>query len=259
MKNKQNFLISRANSFFSTGSNFLIKAGKKAKAAKLLQHAIWQFLFYKPKDYAHHVKIGTQLIKLNWNRLRTGLRAAQPKVKFLSQFIKKRVRKVPTAARGVFQKRLVWSLIAGIIRRTRQNSKYKLFSELELIARQSQYSRIFKLRDNIHKKADLAKSWVRRARLPFYPMSKIALLAPYPNKKILDKKIWENSVIRVRARRKRLLKVYRIATYYSNKKLLRPLKNFKSKFSNLKYNLFFSQFWRERFKKYTNVIYKHET
>jgi len=156
--------------FFQLSVKFFIKAGKKTLADKLVNTAFANNFFNNLK-----INIKTKknvLAKRTLHYYQKAFLRARVLVKFVPRFIKKRYREVPTGALISLQKRRVWSALASLVRRSRQNSILILENEVKNVVKGSQNSAILKNRDETYKKAEAARVFLKRIRLPYYKIKR---------------------------------------------------------------------------------------
>jgi len=163
-------VIRDITAFYQISSNFFIRAGKKTLAHKLVYNAFANNLFNNLKN---NVKTKKKMpAKKVLGYYQKAFLKARVLVKFAPRFIKKRYREVPTGALISLQKRRVWATLASLVRRSRQDSVLVLENEVRNVIKSSQNSAVLRKRDEIHKKAEAARVFLKRVRLPYYKIKR---------------------------------------------------------------------------------------
>jgi hypothetical protein len=163
-------LVTEPFAFFRPAVRFFVRKGKVNLAKKLVfdsfSHVLFKNLVNKPKT---NKRLYTRRILYRYTK---SFFKARILVRFSPRFIRKRYREVPTGAKIDLQKRRVWSALAKLVRHSRQNSRFVLKNEINFIFKGSRNSAVLRHRDDIYKKAEKARVYLRRARLPYYKIRK---------------------------------------------------------------------------------------
>jgi hypothetical protein len=186
----------KLRAFFQAAPLFFVRAGKLNLARTLVFKSFSSIIFAKFKQRLTGKK--RLMARLVLNYCFKAFIKARVLVRLSPRFIRKRYREVPTGARVDLQKRRVWSILAKLVKHSRQNSSEVLTKEVGNIVRRSRNSVILNYRDGFYKKAENARVYIKRTRLPYY---KIKNKRPKKKKRIV-KVIWFYRDLRAKKTRK---------------------------------------------------------
>ena len=254
LKTKESFLLSKAACYF-------VKHGKKPTANKLFNTALKNYIFANKPATAKKAKMSlSQLISSRWSKLKTGLRKARPQLEFTLSYIKRRLRRVPKALPVKFQRRRVWSKLASLVRRSRQNTKQTLFNEILLIAAGSLKSKVLLQPILIYKKAEANRGWIRKARLPRYPFIEIIKALPLPKRAKKEKySDYSKRMEPFKKVQRQFFRQKRAAEYLKRKRTLRVFRVFSRRMFNFQQKLYYHKDYRKLFARlyFTSIKYEN--